>query len=424
MELPLYMLDISDDLSDDAEVQFVALVDRPAIQKNWNAFKNEQKFQIISEDKHIISGCAMLADTPIFRSDASFGDYYVAFSKDTIVKIVQKYFKKGYQNNVNLMHDPNQIETGVTMFESFISDKSRGIMPMVGFEDAPDGSWFCSMLVENPEVWAKVKDGTIKGFSIEGIFNYTPSIPKEAQVMSEIYKILEEVELGGEGSGRRPEGGGDSDTPSVTGGAKTVSANDAEVKDLVSKAQESAPEVDKLGKDLAEKYGAVVTPINMKSTDSIVRKTNTEESGNIGNIKDAVRSTIITDDPVKMQSIIKDLSNDPRVAGGNGRVKTESHESNPLGYSGNLINIKTANGLTAEIQVNTPKMIYAKEKPENAKLILGEKKYNEIAKQVGIEGGKGHDLYEKYRNLDNVKDVKQRSQIEKESKKYYSNFLG
>jgi hypothetical protein len=202
MELPLYMLDISDDLNDDAEVQFVALVDRPAIQKNWNAFKNEQKFQIISEDKRIISGCAMLADTPIFRSDANFGDYYVAFSKDTIVKIVQKYFKKGYQNNVNLMHDPTQIETGVTMFESFISDKSRGIPPMTGFEDAPDGSWFVSMLVENDAVWQQVKEGKINGFSIEGIFNYNV---KNKNKMANIEK---ETSLGGPGSGRTSEGGG------------------------------------------------------------------------------------------------------------------------------------------------------------------------------------------------------------------------
>jgi hypothetical protein len=195
MELPLYMLEISDDLSDDAEVQFVSLVDRPAIQKNWNAFKNEQKFQIISEDKHIISGCAMLADTPIFRSDATFGDYYVAFSKDTIVKIVQKYFKKGYQNNVNLMHDPNQIESGVTMFESFISDKSRGIAPMKGFEDAPDGSWFVSMLVENDAVWEQVKQGMINGFSIEGVFNYTPKVSNEEVKMKKIKDILDSIEF-------------------------------------------------------------------------------------------------------------------------------------------------------------------------------------------------------------------------------------
>ena len=124
-----------------------------------------------------------------------------------------------------------------------------------------------------------------------------------------------------------------------------------------------------------------------------------------------------------IKNIIKDLSNDPRVAGGNGRIKTQSHESNPLGYSGNIVNIKTSNGLTAEIQVNTPKMIYAKEKPENAKRILGETKYNQIAKEVGIEGGKGHDLYEKYRVLVAGKDDKQRKKIEQESKKYYSNFL-
>ena len=195
MELPIYMLDISEDLQDDSEVSFVALVDKPAIRKNWNAFKDAQKFQIVSEDKHIISGCAMLADTPIFRSDANFGDYYVAFSKDTIVKIVQKYFKKGYQNNVNLMHDPNQIETGVTMFESFISDKSRGILPMKGFEDAPEGSWFGSMYVENKDVWNEVKNGNFNGFSIEGIFNYKPKMKQEEMMMAEIKKILQSVQF-------------------------------------------------------------------------------------------------------------------------------------------------------------------------------------------------------------------------------------
>lgn len=248
MELPLYMLEISDDLNDDAEVQFVSLVDRPAIQKNWNAFKNEQKFQIISEDKHIISGCAMLADTPIFRSDINFGDYYVAFSKDTIVKIVQKYFKKGYQNNVNLMHDPNQIETGVTMFESFISDKSRGIEPMKGFEDAPDGSWFVSMLVENDAVWEKVKQGMVNGFSIEGIFNYAPKITKEQQIMNEIYKILDDVKMGGVGSGRRPEGGSDDKS--------SGKSSSAIAKEIAAKyAKEAAASVDKLTNSTDPEYG-------------------------------------------------------------------------------------------------------------------------------------------------------------------------
>ena len=171
-ELPIYMLDITEDIEDDAQVDFIALVDRPAIQKNWNAFNKTQKFEVTNEDRRIISGAIMLADTPIFRSDATYGDYYVAFSADTILKIVQKFFKKGFQSNVNLMHNSSAQFEGVTLFESFISDPSRGIMPMKGFEDAPEGSWFGSMIVDNDEAWAKVKNGEIMGFSVEGLFNY------------------------------------------------------------------------------------------------------------------------------------------------------------------------------------------------------------------------------------------------------------
>ena len=190
MELPIYELMISEDMNDDAEVNFVALVDRPAVQRNWNAFKDKVKFQIISEDKQIISGLLMLADTPIFRSDATNGDYYVTFSKDTIFKIAQRFFKKGYQANVNLMHEPSMQVDGVTMFESFISDTSRGIAPMKGFEDSPDGSWFGSFKVDNEAVWQMIKDGKVMGFSVEGIFEYTRQKSKEQQMLDNIKDIL------------------------------------------------------------------------------------------------------------------------------------------------------------------------------------------------------------------------------------------
>ena len=194
LELPVYMLDITDDVNDDAQVDFISLVDRPAIQKNWNAFNNTQKFEIVSEDRRIISGPIMLADTPIFRSDANYGDYYVAFSAETILKIAKKFFKKGFQSNVNLMHDQNQAFDDITLFESFISDQTRGIMPMKGFEDAPWGSWFGSMVVDNNEAWAKVKNGEIMGFSVEGLFNYKPrEVSKVASMVDEIKRILSEV---------------------------------------------------------------------------------------------------------------------------------------------------------------------------------------------------------------------------------------
>lgn len=152
------------------EVDAVAIVDAPAIKKNFQTFSEQkQQFSIQDEEKRIISGALMLAETPIYRNDKYRGEYYCKFSKDTIEKIAVKFFDKGFQKNVNFMHDGNIID-GFVMFESFISDKSRGVLPMQGYEDCPDGSWFCSFKVENDKAWQIIKEGNFKGFSVEGAF--------------------------------------------------------------------------------------------------------------------------------------------------------------------------------------------------------------------------------------------------------------
>jgi hypothetical protein len=305
------------------------------------------------------------------------------------------------------------------MFESFISDKSRGIEPMKGFEDAPDGSWFVSMLVENDEVWDKVKQGMVNGFSIEGIFNYAPLVSKEQQVMNEIYKILEEVELGGPGSGRRPEGGGDKESSKNVPTSK-INVSKEDVQNVMQKAKEAGGEVDKLGKDLASKYGGVVTPLNYKSEESITRKVDNDYGGNVNELKDSVRNTVIIDNEQGIKGAIKDLADNPNTL----RVKVQSADSDPLGYSGTIANVKMSNGLIGEVQVNSAKMIYAKEPAASAKAILGNDKYNQIAKQTGKEGGLGHKLYEEYRILDPKKDAAKMAEIANKSKEYYKNFRG
>lgn len=190
MDLPIYKLLISADLDNDAEVDFVALVDRPAIQRNFLAFTERQKFEIISEDKQILSGPLMLADMPIYRNNEQFGEHYVIFDADTIQKIAEKFFKKNYQANVNEMHDSSKAVSGVTMFESWIVNRDLGKMPIKGFEDVADGSWFGSYKVDNMEVWQKVKDGTFQGFSVEGLFDYSDMVSKEEQMVEQIKSIL------------------------------------------------------------------------------------------------------------------------------------------------------------------------------------------------------------------------------------------
>lgn len=241
MNLPIYELRIQEDLQDDAEVSFIALVDKPAIQRDFVAFSqdfiepskgerqdaflprcisyviNEGKeseqavaicnsiwdqhfandkpklnFAIQDEDKHIISGPIMLADKPIYRNNKKFGEHFVTFPPETIKDIAIKFSKKGYQDKVNLMHDKSMALDGLIMFESFIVDKERGILPMKGFEDAKDGSWFGSFYVENEQAWQLIKEGKVKGFSVEGFFEYP--VEKKAPTYAE-QKLAELAEL-------------------------------------------------------------------------------------------------------------------------------------------------------------------------------------------------------------------------------------
>lgn len=152
-----------------------------------------QSFAIVNEDQHIISGPLMLADELIYRNNEKFGEHYVKFSADTIKQISIKFSKKKYQNNVNLMHDSNQRVDGVTMFESFIVDRKRGIMPMAEFKDVADGSWFGSFYVENEEVWQGIKDGKYRGFSVEGMFDYEQPKSAEQNALETIEKLLNQL---------------------------------------------------------------------------------------------------------------------------------------------------------------------------------------------------------------------------------------
>jgi hypothetical protein len=195
MDLPIYLLDISEDETAGTEVNYVALVDRPAIQMNWQKFNEVKEKFAVNAEKQIITGPLMVADMPIYRKDDEFGEYYAMFNAPTIEKIAQKFFIKGFQSNVNLMHDGEMIVEGATMFESWIVDRSLGKMPMNGYEDVADGSWFGSFKINNDGVWQMIKDGTFKGFSVEGLFTYKPKKSTPEQMVEKIQAMLNSIEL-------------------------------------------------------------------------------------------------------------------------------------------------------------------------------------------------------------------------------------
>ena len=199
------------------------------------------------------------------------------------------------------------------------------------------------------------------------------------------------------------------------------------IKDVVIKARSSGGEVQGLAESIASGHNAICTPINYKSEASIKRKVLLErkEKGDAympDKLKDLVRTTIIADRR-NIDIVIEQLRMSEPVKAFKGIAVKKQRPQNHLGYSGNIVNLQTSNGLVAEIQVNTAKMIYAKELPKNAKAILGEKLWNKIRQETGIEGGLGHKYYEEWRVMS--KEEQQSAKgiaLRKRSEEYYSHF--
>lgn len=196
MELPIYYCGIDPELNSDIEVSFVSLVDRPAIARNFLTFSEQEKrFAFtLNDDKKIIAGPAMIADLPIYRSENGH-EYYTVFDANAISTIAQKFFKKGYNQKFNLQHADNSEQTGVTIYQSWITNQDYGISPLKGYEDVPDGSWFIAAKVDDDGLWQRIKDGEFRGFSVEGIFTYKEKDVKRTpeQLYAELEKIMSEI---------------------------------------------------------------------------------------------------------------------------------------------------------------------------------------------------------------------------------------
>lgn len=179
--LPVYQAVISDE---QCGMLRISLVDDPAVQSNFVAFsKNQQPRQLMyavqDEDKRLVLGVVMRADFPILRrqplTDDKEMEFYIIYKADTIRTMAEKYLAENRQNLVNIMHEKGSEVEGVQMVQYFI--KGAGLNPE-GFDNIADGSLFAEFHVTNDEVWNAIKDGTYRGFSLEGLFDLEPETDK------------------------------------------------------------------------------------------------------------------------------------------------------------------------------------------------------------------------------------------------------
>jgi hypothetical protein len=160
---------IIDEKDEMSGIDAVSVVKNPAIEENFIALnKHEVELKKIDEEKRILMGAALVPNKQIYRVNEKKEEYYIFFSEQTVRKASELFLMRSNQNNATYEHK-DKLE-GLSVVESWIiddekSDKSR----LYGF-DLPKGTWMISMKVNNDEVWSDVKEGKVKGFSIEGYF--------------------------------------------------------------------------------------------------------------------------------------------------------------------------------------------------------------------------------------------------------------
>ena len=155
------------DVAFDSDVYCISLVQDPAIEVNYVALSKEKPLQILleKEDKHIIVGCALVPDKPIYRRDGD-EEFYIQFSAETIEKLAHNYLANDRVYSFSTDH--KDVADDVYIIETWLktseNDKSKDYDL-----DVPIGSWMVMAKVENDAIWNRIKEGELQGFSIEAI---------------------------------------------------------------------------------------------------------------------------------------------------------------------------------------------------------------------------------------------------------------
>jgi len=178
-------------LDEDQEIgiEAISVVENPAIEEDFIALKSQEfKLAEVDKEKRILMGALLIPNKPIYRRNGE-DEYYIYFSKDTVLKASQMYLMQGKQNNSTLEHQ-YQIN-GLSLVESWIvEDKVHDKSVKYGM-DLPLGTWVGAVKVNNEQIWNEfVKTCKVKGFSIEGYFADKMERPKES-IKDELAKIEE-----------------------------------------------------------------------------------------------------------------------------------------------------------------------------------------------------------------------------------------
>ena len=146
------------------------------------------------DEKRIVVGAAMVPNKMIIRYDELGSPFYVFFSKDSIKKMANKFLREKRTDETSVEHDGIKLGSNkVFVTESWVSeDPIKDKSSFYGF-NLPSGTWYVAMKVLDDKIWKMIKEKSLTGFSVEGLFGERSMFSEEDKKINTIRKILKSI---------------------------------------------------------------------------------------------------------------------------------------------------------------------------------------------------------------------------------------
>lgn len=155
----------------DQGVRKMSLVEFPAMEEDFILLNKDNNLTLSKVDieKRLITGPAMIPNKDIYRFDKETNhEYYIFWDEETIQQIAEKYLSEARVNDVTLQHEKDI--QGVTLVESWwVENPDNDKANALGYK-VPKKTWMTTYRIDDDLILEKVKNGEIRGFSIEGTF--------------------------------------------------------------------------------------------------------------------------------------------------------------------------------------------------------------------------------------------------------------
>jgi hypothetical protein len=157
----------------ESETLAISLVENPAMDSEFVALEKEEEEKenvfLSSDEKHMVYGAVLIPDKDVYRK--ANGGYYINFSKESIEKMSQDIMKEYRQFDIKTDHKDEVSD--VCVVESWIvQDSYKDKSNALGI-DVPEGTWMAGVKVNNQDTWNRIKNGELKGFSVESVLAYS-----------------------------------------------------------------------------------------------------------------------------------------------------------------------------------------------------------------------------------------------------------